>query len=152
MKFDVELMPPFHFVIIYVVLATIGLAICILALVFVFWKKKTNTERVEPKPKQLDVAAIKQKYLTQLDELSRRADMEKPRKNYQELSFLMRSFVFEMTGVKVTKYALQEIDPNEFPELYQMMKEFYSPEFSREGVGDLMLAIEKVKRGIETWK
>lgn len=153
MKFDIELSAPFHYSVVYPILFTLGLALCLAVLVWFFWQKKPKEDIAETKkPVILDASMIKKKYLMRLDELSRRVDKNNPRSNYQELSLLMRSFVSDITGIKVTKFTLYEIDRQKFPILYDMIEEFYPPEFSREGFGDPMLAIEKVRRGIETWK
>lgn len=153
MKFDIELATPFHYSTVYLILSMLGLVVCLGFLIWVFWRGAQK--RVIPevkKPPVLDVTMIKKKYLIRLDELSHRVDKNNPRAIYQELSLLMRSFVTDVTGIKVTKLTLREIDRKSFPILYDMIEEFYSPEFSREGFGDPILAIDKVRRGIEEWK
>ena len=153
MKFDVELASPFHYASAYAIIASLLLAVCVGGLIWVFWRRKEKNEtKLETKPAKMDLNLVKRQYLMRLNELVGRMSKMDSRECYKELSFLMRSFVFDATGVKVTKFVLHEINRNEFPELYDMIAEFYEPEFSQDERGDLTLAIDKVRRGIESWK
>lgn len=152
MQSDIDLAGPFHYSIWYIVVVGFLLFLGLGIIVWLKVQKKSQKEIVVKKQAPLDLAMIKKKYIMRLDELSKRINNDNPRSSYQELSYLMRSFVFEVTGVKVTKYTLREIDRKKFPVLYDMIKEFYLPEFSEEGYGDLMSAIGKVRVGIESWK
>ena len=153
MQFDIDLAAPFHYSVIYLTLSSLGLIACLGLLIWVFREKKAKQEIHHTIPNTpLDINMIKKKYLMRLEDLSHRVNKDAPRTNYQELSLLMRSFVAEVTGINVTKYTLKEIDRKKFPILYDMIEEFYSPEFSREGFGDPVIAIEKVRKGIEVWK
>ena len=153
MKFDVELSGPFQYSLWYPILSTIFLFICLVFLILSFMKKKPqNATKTIIKPIKVNADDIKRKYLIKLNELYNRSETITPRSGHQELSFLIRSFVLEMTGIKVTKFTLQEIDKKTFPVLYEIIRELYSPEFSMEASGDLKNAIEKVRTSIESWR
>ena len=152
MQFDVKLSSPFHYTVIYMIVFGVLLVVGLAILLWLILPKRVKKPKAVQKKSSLDIATIKKKYILRLDELSKRINKDNLRPGYQELSSLVRNFVFEVTGVKVTKYTLGEINKRKFPALYNLIEEIYSPEFSREGRGDLMNTINKVRQSIESWK
>ena len=73
------------------------------------------------------------------------------RAGYQELSIIIRTFVNEVTGIEVQNYALKEIKKLEMPLLYELIKEYYAPEFSENSLGDIENSINKTRKVIEKW-
>jgi len=74
------------------------------------------------------------------------------REAYQSLSKLIRMFIYEMTNIKVQNYTLGDIKNINIHILYELVKEYYSPEFSRESKGDIISSIEKTRKVMEVWK
>ena len=73
------------------------------------------------------------------------------RKAYQELSMTIRLFVYELTGVEVQSYTLKEIKKLNIPVLYELIKEYYDPEFSKLSKGNIKLSIDKTRGVIQRW-
>lgn len=63
----------------------------------------------------------------------------------------MRMFVFEVTDIKIQNYSLKEIKKTNIPNLYELIEEYYEPEFASKSVGDFGISIEKARRVIEKW-
>ncbi len=70
---------------------------------------------------------------------------------YQELSKVIRHFVYDVTGVKVQNYTLEEIGRANIPSLYYLIAECYAPEFDAIGSGNVPDIINKAGRVIEGW-
>ena len=100
-----------------------------------------------------DSNMIKNKYLNMLDELDNKLDTKKisSRKAYQELSILIRSFVKEVTGIDVTTCVLSDIERMNMPIIYDLVKEYYSPEFARISIGNIRSSISKTRGVIYRW-
>lgn len=159
MDITVELQEPFSYalwpVIVFGLIVT-GIIAALLVMKFYNRpKKKVNKDAAKPveMPKDVDKNAVKNHYLNQLSVIQ--MEFQKGslsiRKAYQQLSALVRGFVFEMTGVKVHHYTLREIKSVNMPELESLITEFYSPEFAVKSEGDVYAAIEKTRRVIEEW-
>lgn len=96
---------------------------------------------------------IKQKYYGMLYKLENncRANKMSNRKAYQELSKIIRHFVYAATGIKVHNYTLQEIKETNIPGLYDIVSECYAPEFAIDKNGDIYGSITKARKVIEGW-
>ena len=57
---------------------------------------------------------------------------------YQQLSKVIRHFVFDVTGIKVQNYTLSEIKGLNIPMLYYLIDECYEPEFSKQSGGNIV--------------
>lgn len=155
MQFHVDLVEPFHYSAVYLIIVGSLLALVFIALLLVFfWRPRKKVLPTAPIPTlpPLDLPALKQKYLLELSQLSAETSHLSSRAGHQKLSLLMRRFVFEATGIDMTKKTLAEIDQQKFPSLHQLIREFYSPEFAAEGTGDLPTAISRVAEEIKAWK
>ena len=74
------------------------------------------------------------------------------RQAYQRISMTIRMFVFEVTGIKVQKYTLSEIRKVNIPQLTNLVREYYEPEFARETRADIRASLLKTRRLIEAWR
>lgn len=154
MQFDsVDIEPPVSYSLMPIIIIIMLFILCSLGLVLIYIRSRTR--RAKPAlvytapPKNL--AEIKILYLAKCDDLLNQADQMAVRKLYQELSFAIRSFVNEVTGVDVTKYTLNDISKQDYPELYALIAEFYYPEFAVESRGDFRAAVGRTKETIERW-
>lgn len=100
-----------------------------------------------------DIYTIKSEYLNKLNKLEKNLVDGKitSRKAYQELSMTIRLFVYELTGVEVQSYTLREIKKLNIPVLYELIKEYYDPEFSKISKGNIKLSIDKTRGVIQKW-
>lgn len=154
MQIDTSLQEPFSYSI-YPILFFLGLLL--LPILVYFLKKYIKI----PKKKQSvynyyvtkDIYTIKYEYLNKLNMLESELDggMITSRKAYQELSMTIRLFVYELTGVEVQSYTLKEIKKLNIPVLYELIKEYYDPEFSKLSKGNIKLSIDKTRGVIQRW-
>lgn len=119
-------------------------------------KKEVNSVdevKVIPEKNKKNVPVIKGKYLDQLDTIEYKYtsnDIEL-RKAYQMISEAIRLFVFEITDITAQNYSLSEIKKLNIPILYELIKEYYEPEFASKSVGDFESSINKARRVIKEW-
>ena len=137
---------------------TIIILSCILGLIIYILlknrKKIIKEDNIEIKFVSRDIVKeIKEKYIKELDKLESELQngVMKQRKAYQKLSKVIRYFVFEMTNIKVQNYTLEEIEKLKMQVLYELVKEYYTPEFAKESIGDINSAIEKTRKVILKW-
>ena len=62
-----------------------------------------------------------------------------------------RSFIFETTNIKVQNYTLNDISKINMPTLYELVSEYYDPEFSRISKGNIINSIAKTREVIVKW-
>lgn len=158
MKTSVELQGPFSYLILWVILALLFIA----AVVFsqIFFRKKLG-DRIK-KEKQIRIKkiadstleGIKKKYIGELTciEMDLRNQKITVRQAYQKMSLCIRLFVFDVTGIKVQKYSLSEIRRVNIPQLTQLVKEYYEPEFALESRMDVMSSMGRTRSVIESWR
>ncbi|MBQ2803716.1 MAG: hypothetical protein IJF07_07445 [Lachnospiraceae bacterium] len=70
---------------------------------------------------------------------------------YQELSAVMRFFVYEMTGMKAQNFTLQEIQKANMPKLYELVAEYYVPEFATEHNNNIQDSLDRARKVIDQW-
>lgn len=70
---------------------------------------------------------------------------------YQNLSKVIRNFVFEATHIKVQNYTLDDIRKLNMPILYELISEYYNPEFANISNGNFIYSIEKARGVVERW-
>ena len=120
-------------------------------------KKKPVVVKKAPEPKpvkpQVSGEQLKQKYCIAIDDLEKKYRDGKisKRKAYQKLSIVLRRFVFELTGVKVHNYTLNEINRLNMPRLSEVIDQCYEPEFSADKDGDLYDTMNKARMVIKEW-
>ncbi|MCR5804397.1 MAG: hypothetical protein K6G47_09030 [Clostridia bacterium] len=139
-------------ILIVVILGIIGYSI------YTYFRKKQK-KKAPPKPIVVktpppNLYALKEKYIAELDNLSRDFINEKVslRIGFQQMSSIIRHFVFEATGIQVQNYTLDEIRTVGLPRLDELVTEYYNPEFARMSKGDFVESMNKTKRVIEQWK
>lgn len=153
MQIDVNLKAPFSYSWIPIVVLLIVLLLPFIYLLLkklgVFNLKKKNILNFTAK----DINSIKYKYLNKLNDLDKSLNDKKitSRKAYQELSMLIRLFVYELTGLEVQSCTLKDIKKLNIPVLYELIKEYYDPEFSKISKGNIKASIEKTKEVISRW-
>lgn len=131
------------------------LIILIMTIYMLKIKKKKEIKEI-PEIKNIplnDRKSITQKYIKKLNVLEQKMDNRKIelRLGYQELSTIIRHFVYEVTNIKVQNYTLEEIKKIDMPKLYELVREYYTPEFSEKSFGDIKSSIEKTRKVIEKW-
>ncbi len=110
-------------------------------------KKEISEKNLKDKP------VIKNKYLKELDEIEKNFFDQKIdlRTAYQKISEIIRLFVFEMTDITTQNYSLKEIKKLNIPILYELIEEYYVPEFASKPVGDFEESIKKARGVIKEW-
>ena len=137
-------------VLLVVVVTTIGI------LVLLSKKKpKKQVEMITPTPvvKPMSGNQVKEKYCLLINDLETKCRDGKMsnRKTYQELSKVVRRFVYEMTGIKVHHNTLDEIKKLNMPNLYAVIEECYAPEFSVDKDGSIYDTMNKARMVIKEW-
>ena len=158
MQTSINLQEPFAYSIIPVII-TICLTL-IETYYLIHSRKKKEKDRVDeeeikaiPEKNIKNIPVIKGKYLNQLDTIEYRYknNMIELRKAYQLISETVRLFVFEITDITTQNYSLAEIKKLNMPILYELIKEYYEPEFASKSVGDFTTSINKARRVINEW-
>lgn len=158
MQTSINLQQPFSYSIIPLIIA-----ICLVVLItyyLIYLKVKQKENKLEknkiteiPERNIKNVPVIKNKYLNQLDTIKYKYEnqMIDLRKAYQLISEAIRLFVFEITDITTQNYSLAEIKKLNIPDLYELIKEYYEPEFSSKSIGDFDSSINKARRVINEW-
>jgi len=116
-------------------------------------KKTIKKVKTIPERNIKNIPVIKNKYLDQLDSIEYKYNnnLIELRKAYQLISESIRMFVFEITDITTQNYSLSEIEKLSIPHLYELIKEYYEPEFASKSVGDFQDSINKSRRVINEW-
>lgn len=157
MKTSVTLQEPFSYALLPIFLIG-ALVVCYGIYLMVSAKRK------QPKPKTIsqipkkpvpatDIRTIKGKYLAELETIKQELWREQitTREAYQRMSLCIRHFVYEVTGIQVQNYTLQDIRQLHMPHLEELIAEYYAPEFAPTSLGDSTASLERTKRAIELW-
>ena len=130
------------------------LLLIIILLVIILHKKKDIKKIKVVKLEQKNLNEIKSKYLYNIKLLINNLDNKKitNRTAYQNLSRLIRNCIFEVTNIKVQYYTLDDIKKLNIPILYELVEDYYDPEFQRYSNGNILKSINKTKKVIEEWK
>ncbi len=150
MQVTTKLRPMFSYSFLFILLSIILLFLIVI--LFKYFKKKEIKETIVI-PSTRDLQAIKKKYLLKIQELAITFNNKKitNRKAYQALSNIIRNFIYEATNIKVQNYTLKEISLINMPILYELVSEYYDPEFSKISSGNITSSIEKTRMVIEKW-
>ncbi|MCL1852051.1 MAG: hypothetical protein FWF88_03340 [Peptococcaceae bacterium] len=171
MQTSVELQDPFSYSIYPILIAALLILVLSLFLLIRYLiKKKKQAAALEIRKSILaaELETYKQKYLQQLDEIAGRLQNDEisGRTAYQQLSMTIRLFVYEVTHIKVQNCTLSDIEKLDMPLLYELIREYYAPEFSEDNDGDIvtdpeiglaadapafMSSIERTRKVIERW-
>lgn len=153
MQIDTELRPPFSYSLVPILFLLIILLLPFFyCLINKFFSVKKNNTYLKNYSKK-DISSIKYEYLKKLNDLEKSLESKKisSRKAYQELSMLIRLFVYELTGLEVQTCTLKDIKKLNIPVLYELIEEYYDPEFSKISRGNIKESIEKTKGVIGRW-
>ena len=152
MQVTVDLSNMFSYSLIPIIILII-LIIAIITLLIINKNKKQKHKIQVIIPPAKDMDRIKNKYLEKIDELINKFTNKEISKRitYQRLSILVRTFIFEVTNVEVQYFTLSEIKELDMPELYELVREYYDPEFSKITKANLIESIEKTKKVIQKW-
>ena len=158
---SVELQDPFSYskMPIFIALGILAvLAIVLLALFFlkqrVNWKKKEKIKKEKPvvfKPR--NKLAIKEDYLARIAKVEKNYNEKKidVRNAHQELSAIVRMFVFEMTGIQAQNLSLMELKEQKVESISGLIEEFYAPEFAERSEKETMDSIKDARTVVQSW-
>ena len=158
MQTSINLQEPFAYSIIPVIII-----ICLTFIetcYLIYLRKKKNKSKIDeikvkviPEKNMKNIPVIKAKYIKQLNDIEDKYanNIIELRKAYQMISENIRLFVFEITDITTQNYSLAEIQKLNIPILYELIKEYYEPEFASKSVGDFKSSINKARRVINEW-
>ncbi len=154
-KFTVGLQDMYSYSVwLIIVLIIIALIPPVIILINYIRKKNATAAAnyVEP-VKTIDLNSAKQKYTGLISEIVEKYNSGKlsDRHAYQQLSKVVRNFVFDTTNIKVQNYTLSEIKSLNIPNLYYLVDECYEPEFSEHNKGNIVETCEKARQVIVGW-
>lgn len=159
MQTTVSLQEPFGYsIFLLVIMATLLIGLTWYTIYLKKKKLKLTLNEIDVKPipeKNIkEISVIKDKYLKKLEDIEYKYNNKKIelRQAYQSISEIVRLFVFEITDITTQNYSLSEIKKLNIPILYELIKEYYEPEFACKSTGDLMASISKARRVINEWK
>jgi len=114
--------------------------------------KKANKLEIKP-PSYKNLISIKNTYLNEITILLNNLNNNSitSRRAYQTLSLIIRGFVYEATNIQVMNCTLKDIASLNIPILYELVREYYEPEFSKNTKGNIVNSINKTKEVIEKW-
>lgn len=132
----------------------IVLIIIVILIILICMTRKKNIKNVVIIPNKIDLLSIKNKYLVNLDLIMNdyNSNNISERIAYQRLSLLIRNFIYETTNIKVQNYTLSEIQQVNMPILYELVSEYYDPEFAKASKGNFVSSITKTRMVIERWR
>lgn len=153
MQTSVSLYGPFLFNPFLLWLLILIFLIILLVIVLLSWKRNKKKVVVKKIPKD-EINELKNKYDRMILELQDKVKASKisNRDAYYELSKILRNFIFEVTGIDVTKVSLMEAKYYNMPMLYMLMEEYYIPEFAFFFYGNILNSIDKTRKVILEWK
>lgn len=157
MKTSVTLQEPFSYAILPILL--VGALIIFYGVYLIVSARKKQVKKkpvsqITKKPNPAaDIRTTKAKYLAQLETIKQELWKEQitTREAYQKMSLCIRWFVYEVTGIQVQNYTLQDIRQLHMPNLEALIAEYYTPEFAATSLSDSTASLERTKRAIELW-
>ncbi len=153
MQDPVSLQEPFTYstTIIYVLLTII---VVLIVSLFIKKRKKKEFKQEVKLVHYPDLLSIKNNYLGKLNELQNKVNNNEisNRKAYHSLSKIIRSFIFESTNINVLSLSLSEVKNYKIPYLEELMREYYTPEFSTISKGDIQTSINNAREVINKWR
>ena len=150
MQIKTELNDMFSYSLFPVIILFVITVIFLLYLIIFKNNKKYNI--ITPNKKKL--LNIKNNYLNNLDILLNdySNNIISKREAYHRLSLSIRNFIYETTDIKVQYFTLEDIKSIDIPILYDLVSEYYNPEFSRKSEGNFYDSIERTRMVISRWK
>ncbi|SCW56443.1 hypothetical protein SAMN02910456_01872 [Ruminococcaceae bacterium YRB3002] len=129
--------------------------IILLILKLVKFQPKKKEKKVKPvvRPK-IDPSKLRMMYLEKIKEIETRyaTSLIDMRQAHIELSEAVREYCSEASGVPVKAYSLKEISVLGKPQLHEMVREFYEPEFAYDSDKDIKASFSKAREVVNSWK
>lgn len=158
-QFTVGLHDPLSYSLVWLivglVLVLLPLAVFLICL-FRYKRLKTAKEKKPKikKPLPLQLAVAKQKYERQLRRLHQGVSEGKveDRVAYQEMSRIIRMFVYDVTRVEVHHFGYAEISAMQIPQLTELVREYYEPEFAARANADVLQSLLHTRQVIAGWR
>ena len=153
MQTFINLQEPFTYSIIPLIITLFLIVI----ITYYLSKKEVSTLEnvIKPIPEKnvKNIPVIKTKYLKQLETIEDKYNNKtiELREAYQLISEAIRMFVFEVTDITTQNCTLLDLKELNIPNLYQLIKEYYEPEFASKSIGDFNSSINKARRVINEW-
>ena len=144
---DMHSYSPVYFIVIF---SVVLISILAFAVVYIL-KNRTKKEPVVKK--HVNPVSTKHKYIKMLGATEKDYHENKinNRSAYEQISKIVRCFVYEITGVKTHNFTLDEIRKINMPSLYAMINECYMPEFAFDNDGNVQESLMKARKVIEEW-
>lgn len=117
-------------------------------------EEKRRLEALREKaPERIPLEVLKGKYMNLIFQLETKLmnGQINNRDAYTELSSIFRTFVFEATGIEAHKYTLYDIQGLNIPIVYNLVDNYYSPEFAENNPGNIRESIEITKGAVSRW-
>lgn len=148
-----QLQDPFTYSIILILILFLVLLLLTIYLVKTRRKCSKVTQRKINPVISSNIHSIKEKYLKEIIEIEKKLDnnLISIRKAYQDLSMLIRTFVYEATNINVQSCTLSDIKKLNIKPLYELVKEYYHPEFSYDTQSDIKASLNKTREVIVKW-
>ena len=118
------------------------------------FKPKKRVKKVVAKPKKkYDPATLKQMYLDKVREIEAQyaSGVIDMRQAHILLSQCVREYCEEASSVPANALTLREIEKLNKPTLYNLIKEFYEPEFAYDSDKDIKASFTRAAEVIRTW-
>lgn len=164
MSYSVDLQKPMSFAVWPIVLLGVLLLGAVIALIVVKViennrRKAAERKRLEEERKKEPVVVkpslqeLKTTYLEKLAQLEAQflGGQIESREAYTELSNLFRTFVYDATGTPAHKYTLYDMRGLDKPIVYNLVNNYYAPEFSKDTKGNVLESIDFTKRAVFEW-
>ena len=158
-EFTVPLQELFSYKLIWLImgLSLIAVAFAVFLPFFLRYRSLRKNPDKKPAVKMLPRIAVpiaRQKYLRQLGRLENGISdgTVEARIAYQELSRIIRGFVYEVTRIEVTHYGFSEISALNMPQLTELVREYYEPEFAKDAPGDVLASLYRTRQVMSIWR
>ena len=158
-EFTVPLQELFSYRLIWLIMGLSLIAVALAVFVPFFLRYRNLRKNPDKKPAvrklpRIAVPIARQKYLRQLARLENglAGGTVETRVAYQELSRIIRGFVYEVTRIEVHHYGFSEISALNMPQLTELVREYYEPEFSKEAPGDILASLYRTRQVMSVWR
>ena len=144
---------------IWLILGLSVIALFIATIALILWRtrhKPIKTIATLPLlgPRQIDLAALRTKYLRLIDELMTAFNNHSIKNStvHQRLSLLARFFVFEASGFRAHILTLSDLRKAKRENLTQLIELYYPPEFDGLEQGSVNSAADLARKLIGEWQ
>ena len=158
-EFSVGLHDPFSYSLIYFLIAVVVMAGAAFLFSMFYWRYRLLRARYAQgrqvvKPPKVVLPVIRHKYRRQLFRLQSAMQTEsvETRVAYQELSRIIRMFTHDVTHIDVQNFSYSEISAQNIPQLTELVREYYEPEFAKDADGNISEALQKTGQVISLWR